>query len=37
MRLQSKLAVLAGTMVLGLFGAVAFGPPGGHPKQQAGG
>jgi hypothetical protein len=32
MRLQSKLAVLAGTMVLGLFPAVAFGTPGGHPK-----
>src|SRR5581483_6675776 len=32
MRLQSKLAVLAGTMVLGLFPAVAFGTPGGHPN-----
>jgi hypothetical protein len=33
MRLQSKLAVLAGTMALGAFPAVAFGNPGGHPNQ----
>ena len=32
MRLQSKLAVLAGTMVLGIAPAVALGAPGGHPS-----
>jgi hypothetical protein len=32
MRLQSKLAVLAGTMVLGVSPAVALGTPGGHPN-----
>jgi hypothetical protein len=33
MRFRSKLAVLAGTMVLGMFPAVAFGTPGGHPSK----
>jgi hypothetical protein len=35
MRLQSKLAVLAGTMVLGISPAVALGTPGGHPNQSS--
>jgi hypothetical protein len=33
MRIQSKLAVLAGTMVLGIAPAVALGAPGGHPSK----
>ncbi len=33
MRLQPKLAVLAGTMVLGISPAVALGNPGGHPNK----
>jgi hypothetical protein len=35
MRLRSKLAVLAGTMALGAFPAVALGHPGGHPNQSS--
>jgi hypothetical protein len=34
-RLRSRLAVLAGTMALGAFPAVAFGNPGGHPNQSS--
>ena len=33
MRLQPKLAVLAGTVVLGISPAVARGTPGGHPNK----
>jgi len=33
MRLQSKLAVIAGTMALGTFPAVALGNPGGHASK----
>jgi hypothetical protein len=33
MRLQSNLAVLAGTMVLGLFPTEALGTAGGHPSK----
>ena len=33
MRFQSKLAVLAGTVVLGIAPAVALGAPGGHPSK----
>ena len=33
MRFRSKLAVLAGTMVLGIAPAVALGAPGGHPSK----
>ena len=35
MRLQPKLAVLAGTVVLGISPAVALGTPGGHPNQSS--
>jgi hypothetical protein len=33
MRLKSKLAVLAGTIVLGISPAVALGTPGGHSSK----
>jgi hypothetical protein len=33
MRFRSKLAVLAGTVVLGIAPAVALGAPGGHPSK----
>jgi hypothetical protein len=33
MRLESKLAVIAGTLVLGAFPGVAVGSAGGHPSK----
>ena len=35
MRFQPKLAVLAGTVVLGISPAVALGTPGGHPTKSS--